>query len=54
MATIQKYGGYILQHVERQTPFNPDEMDIERKLLAWICVGTLHQIYTTWSSKKEI
>ena len=25
---------YILQHVERQMPFNPDEMDIERNLFA--------------------
>ena len=36
---------YILQYAERQTPFNPDEMDIERKLFAlaiWIWVGTPH------------
>ena len=25
---------YILQYAERQMPFNPDEMDIERKLFA--------------------
>ena len=38
---------YILLYAEHQTPFNPDEMDIERKLFAlaiWIWVGTLHQI----------
>ena len=25
---------YILLYAERQTPFNPDEMDIEQKLTA--------------------
>ena len=37
----------ILLYAERQMPFNPDEMDIERKLFALaigIWVGTLHQI----------
>ena len=38
---------HILLYAERQTPFNPDEMDIEQKLFAlpiWIWVGTVHQI----------
>ena len=38
---------YTLLYAESQKPFNPHEMDTERKLFAlaiWIWVGTLHQI----------